>query len=244
VSKSDVILRMFDQTSTRYADQVSPLPLFFRNVGRTLLAFNYSTARNHYVSGSLVEFLTAALFVLGIGYALWTWRDARSRLLLLWLAIAMFSNGFVSQYDDVTITRLYFVVPVVAIFAGVALDRMLAAWRPPQSTTGYRLFAGGAVVVVLLVSGVGNLQRWFVTTPAATPTSEATIVLRLLREPLCRDTAAPVLLLDAFNDPGIFWILQSAPDLRLPELGVGSDPANWLESIPGRCVIITRPTEP
>ncbi|MDQ3045524.1 MAG: glycosyltransferase family 39 protein, partial [Chloroflexota bacterium] len=63
VSKGDVIRKMLLHSSRQYADQVSPLPLFFRNIGRTLTSFNYSTARNHYMSGSLVEPLTAALFV-------------------------------------------------------------------------------------------------------------------------------------------------------------------------------------
>ena len=214
------------------------------NAGRSLLAFNHNTHRSHFVSGSLVEPATAALFVVGLGIAVATWHDPRSRLLLVWLGVGVVATGVASKYDHVTITRMHFVLPAVALLAAVAAERLLAAgllavgprWRT----------ATGAVAVAALAGLVtaGNLHRFYVVTPGVTPVKSTAVVMGIIQEPACLDAAAPPLVLTENDDNVLRLVVEENGRVAPPEIVRYADAPVWVEAVAGRCVIMGRPHEP
>jgi hypothetical protein len=212
--------------------------LLYWNVGRSLLAFNYNTHHSHYTSGSLVEPVTAVLFVLGLGYCLLTLADARSRLLLAWFGLGITTTGILSRYNHVSVTRLHYILPVVLLLAALAVDRTLAAWRPAKSTWIARAVMAAIVAGVIGLAGVSNLHRWLVVSPRETPTSPNTVTVRIVRDQRCQDARLTPLLLDMNGDGALAVALEQVGGLSPPEYHVFSDPRTWLETADERCVIL------
>lgn len=213
------------------------------NSGRSLLAFNYNTHVSHYVSGSLAEPVTAVLFVVGLGLALASWRDHRSRLVLIWLGVGVAATGIVSRYDHVTITRMSFALPAVALLAAVAAERIIAAglllvgprWR---STAG----AGALALVVGLVA-IGNVHRFYVVTPRQAPTGPVSVMMRILQEPACEDAALPPVMLTRDGDHVLVAVIAQNGRVESPEIVRYTDPTGWIETAPDRCVVFASPWE-
>lgn len=219
--------------------------LLVYNVFRTLTAFNYNTRVSHYTSGSLAEPFTAALYVLGAAWAVWSWRDVRSRLLLVWLGVALAATGVVSQYDFVTITRLHFALPAVALLAAVAVERTIAAIR------GLAPARAGMALTVLCTAGVmsvmagSNLYRWFVVSPRIVPTTPDTVAVRILEDPRCQSAPNPPQVIARQQSGALMAALRWYTPLTPPVMT--SYPANADELrqlVASRCVILYRPDEP
>lgn len=128
VSGGSIVAAMLEQTGVGTTSEPAAnrelLPLW--NAGRSLLAFNYNTHDGPYLHGSLAEPVTAVCFVAGLAVAISTWRDLRSRLILAWYTIGIFTAGVASKYDYVSVSRLTFLIPVVSLCAAVGLIRMVA----------------------------------------------------------------------------------------------------------------------
>src|SRR5262249_51465061 len=90
-SKLDVLNQMLDQTGAGSTTEIvaNRALLLWWNVGRTFLAFNYNTHDGPWLSGSLLDPLSGALFILGLALVVIGWRDTRSRMLLAWLGIGL-----------------------------------------------------------------------------------------------------------------------------------------------------------
>jgi hypothetical protein len=161
------------------------------NTGRSLLAFNYNTHARPWLSGSLVDPLTGALFLLGLASALVVWRAATNRLLLAWFAVGVLGTGVLSKYDYVSVSRLNHLVPLVCLFAGVAAERatqILEEHGPAQLAR----FAFPAVLVSCSVlARWGNLQRWFTDTPKTVPTSPSSVAIRIIEDARCETAPSP-----------------------------------------------------
>jgi hypothetical protein len=213
------------------------------NSGRSLLAFNYNHKNYLYVAGSLAEPITAALFIIGLTYAIVTWRDPRSRLVLIWFGIGIAAAGIASKYDYVAVSRLNFVLPAVATLAALALyhaarvGAMLVAakWRGIAFTT--------ALAVVVGLSALSNLHRWFNVAPEKSPTSVATVVTRVLQDDTCEDAELLPLVIVGRDGHIHTFVNKVNPAVILPERTSYTDPSGWIESAPNRCVIVSYPRD-
>lgn len=240
VNKGDVIRQMLIESgagNNREAVANERLLLLW-NTGRSLLAFNYNTKNYLYTSGSLAEPVTAALFVLGLGYAMMTWTDARSRLLLAWFGIGIIATGVFSKYDHVAVTRLSYVLPVVVLLAAVAVDRSLAAWRPPKVARSTTLVMSGVVLGVIMLVGTSNLHRWFVVSPRDAPTSPTSVTMRIVQKPICQSAQLPPLVLDGRSDGALAGAVEQVGNLTMPTFRLFADPTNWLDTANARCVVL------
>jgi hypothetical protein len=196
-----------------------------------------------YVAGSLAEPLTAALFVLGLGYALATWRDVRSRGLLVSFAIAVIVTGGFSSHNYVPVQRLHYAFPVVALLAALAADRtgrVLAALSPLWNKAGVRI--GMGVLLIGLVTA-SNLYRWFVQTPKLISVNPMSLVIRTIELPRCREAKLPPIVVNV-GIPGDFrGSIEPRHTVALPEFAVYDGPQTWLESADSRCVLFTEPSD-
>jgi hypothetical protein len=243
VNRGELVGRMLEQSlrSKEVAANRTMLPIW--NCGRSLLAFNYNTHSGPYMAGSLAEPVTAALFVLGLSYCATAWRDARSRCLLGWFAIAVTVTGVLSKYDYVSVSRLHYVLPVVVLLAALGLDRTLRgvqAFVPAAGKWWPRVATAAAAIALITAS---NLHRWFVESPLRAASSTEALTIRILELPRCQRAARPPLIVDVGVGGGILPALDARKSPARPEFGLYSDEPRWLETADLRCVIFRSPAD-
>jgi hypothetical protein len=244
VNQGDLLTRMVSESwlggSTEAVANLRLLPIW--NLGRSLLAFNYNAKTGHYLTGSLVEPLTAALFLLGVGAVLARGQDIRNRLILCWIGIGFMVTGVLSKHDHVSVSRMHFIMIPVASIAALALDRLLV--RREQSSGESRAVETGVVVtVVLLLVAGSNFYRWFVKTPAQYTTTADSLVIRTLDQTACQTAALPPLVVDVGVGGALPPALRARSGTIEPEYALYSDPPLWIENLPSRCVILRNPRD-
>ena len=153
------------------------------------MAFNYSTFGRHYVWGSLLDPISAVLYVLGLGLAISKIRNPAYRLLVVWWGVGLAACGFTNPYPGVAVTRLLFPLLPIAGICALALDKALQVadrlWRSAALRTGLASVALVGVAVPVLAL---NLHRFWVETPTqyGTPTVEA-VAVRAIFSDTCND---------------------------------------------------------
>ena len=181
VEQEAVLTRMFGQVVGGYSEVVagSVGQRILDNVVLNLPAFNYNATVHTYVYGPLLDPVSGLLAVLGIAFALGNLRDPACRLLLIWLAVAMFITGILSPYPHVAVTRLVFVVPPLALLAGLMAARLPGHISPGQISIErlrlpkhFRTAAGISFLAAMLAAIlVLNLWQFWHVTPSVHPHS-------------------------------------------------------------------------
>src|SRR6185312_5088208 len=139
------------------------------------------------------------LFALGLGYCLAAWRYMRSRLLLVWFALAVTTTGILSKYDYVSVSRLNYLLPAVVLLAALACDRACSALQSITPEKRRTLVAWTSIAVVLGAATFGNLHRWFVEDPANLPSTPEALAVRVISQPACMTKAVPLLVSDTLG---------------------------------------------
>jgi hypothetical protein len=223
VSKWNVIHTMLGQSAIDYSSTIvgSRTTRVLHNIVLSLVSFNYSGFGRHYVWGSLLDPISAVLYVLGLGLAISKVRNPAYRLLVVWWGVGLAACGFTNPYPGVAITRLFFLLLPIAGLCALAVDKALQIadrlWRPPALRTGLAsvVLVGVAVPVLAL-----NLHRFWVETPTryGTPTVEA-VAVRAMFSDACRDHLPSVTII-AINPGALLPRIFEAYDLgyRTPTL--------------------------
>ena len=146
----------------QYPGDHSDLEMLALQAKDTLLMFNYrgdSNPVNNWGRRPMLDFVTSVLFVLGMGYSLFRWKDSRHFFLLSWLSLTL-TTGSVLTIGAPQSARTAGVIPALcmeaAIFLDVAWDTLRRAW--PKLLSGV---LAGIVLAVLAVSGYLNLDIHF-----------------------------------------------------------------------------------
>lgn len=137
----------------RQAGSYQPL---IENLRRHLEMFTVQGDLNprHNLPGApMLDPVTGALFLIGLGYAVWRWRDHRRGLLLIWISVTLVGGVLSAVAEGPQAYRTLAVVPAVALLAGDTAVRawsvLATAWR----TAGTRApwWRGRPALVALLV---------------------------------------------------------------------------------------------
>jgi 4-amino-4-deoxy-L-arabinose transferase-like glycosyltransferase len=126
--------------------------------GRVLPLFNRGgdMSGQYGYKGAMLDFITAILFVLGMGYSFAHARQPRHCLLLLWFWATMIVGGMLTLPAPF-IPRLAGMLPVLCIFAGVALERILGVFQQTWGS-GRATNAALGLLVALTLSVVAFLN--------------------------------------------------------------------------------------
>ncbi|MDZ4278969.1 MAG: glycosyltransferase family 39 protein, partial [Dehalococcoidia bacterium] len=182
-----VISDMRPQSVFREGVNATALTTVVHNIPRAFLGFNFQPTAKHYVSGSLLDELSAVLAMIGLGYAVYRVRHEGHGFLVTWFVIAAIVSGvFHLRAEQDLMTRFHYVLPAAAALAGLALDRAIA---------GMASFAGGRrldralgvacfAIVLPVVLGF-NAHRFWVETPKVLVTPHTAVVLREAGSPAC-----------------------------------------------------------
>lgn len=218
-----VVDRMFESSTVAYPEEiVGPRATrFLQNIVKSLLAFNYSESTRHYVSGSLLDPVTAVLYVLGLGLLLTRLRHPAFRLVLIWWLVALAATGFTNPYKGVAISRLHYVIPVAALLAALAFDQGLRPTIDRLRRPAVRVAVAGVALGLLMVPVLYlNLHRfWYETPHEKGAPSAAAVAVRAFFSDECRDNPQGVTVVS--HSPTallllVFWAYQLGD--REPEL--------------------------
>ena len=186
VDKMEVIDAVLRSSATESADPLGKQLL--ENLPRALFAFNYNPHSGHYVGGSLMDAASAVLAVLGLSYSLFRIRRGSHRFLIIWFAVAVTATGVFYIQDIVPFTRMHVVVLVMAAFAGIAVDRILATVEGLAPAINLRPVTTGLALAVLLPLVFGlNIHRFWSESPSEDPTHHFTVAVRAVTEGPCAE---------------------------------------------------------
>lgn len=129
---------------------------------KAFLTVNYYPAYAFYYSDlPMLDFVSGALFVLGLAYSLFFLADPRYLLLNGWFWSGIVVGGALVVLPDTSHYRILLIFPVVCLFVGLAWDRLMAF--------GSRILAGlhpaaQAAPTMLLIGAFSfiNLKAYFV----------------------------------------------------------------------------------
>ncbi|HYU17903.1 MAG TPA: glycosyltransferase family 39 protein, partial [Chloroflexota bacterium] len=207
--------QVFIWNEVQRAGRLDPL---LDSLRQHVLMFNVAGDRNgrHNLPGApMLDQVTAALFVLGLGLALTRLRQPAWLLVVLWCVVGLMGGALTLAFEAPQALRAIEAQTPAILFAAGALGVLPALARRARSDTGARW--GTALVGILLASAVGlNYQAYFVLKAtdfaawAAYSTSEAIAAQRA--EPLA--ASANVYLDDTWVDHPTVKFL--APDLKEP----------------------------
>jgi sugar lactone lactonase YvrE/4-amino-4-deoxy-L-arabinose transferase-like glycosyltransferase len=144
-------------------DQPDLAKALWNNTRAHLLMFNYRGDRNgrHNLPGEpMLDFATAILFALGLGYSLYRWRDPRSFFFLVCF-VALLLGGILSvDFEAPQALRAIGTLPAAYFFACLTLERLWVGCRRAfGSRTGFPALA--IVVPLLAYSGWANFHTYF-----------------------------------------------------------------------------------
>ena len=195
----DAISVSQDRTVFGFQDSPSEgvLTRLYENVPRSLFGFNYNPNAGHFVSGSLLDPVAAVLLVLGLAYGLSRIRSEPYRLLAIWLIITVVFAGILSPYNRVAYDRLHLVLPVAAIYGGIAVAALLRLLQPalPRRDVTVPALAAGAFILLAPLLAYLNLERFLVDSPDVVPSTEERVAIGALRSPECRAAGKPVVII-------------------------------------------------
>ena len=207
---------------------------FFSNLLNSFLSFFTNKGVVHFVSGSLLDSLTGLLFFLGLGSILVSFRKYYFLLIVL-LVLLVFLGGF-SQYTYTPISRLYFILPVVALIAGVGLDKLL---RLLEKLFPHSCSLIAVLSILIFLFGL-NFYRFYYQTPKIYQTTVEAVAIKAFKE-LCINTRTA--LIDKYPEPVLQPAVLSYGFPNNPEiLRVEDIRPSGLSRY--NCLILVRPSDP
>lgn len=161
VNKETTIQQMLN-LSLVHSDFIEPgqrFLFFFKNLWSSFVAFYSNSQTHHFVSGSLIDPLTAVLFSIGLLLMIFNWR--KYYFVLLWFLAKIVVLGGFSRYTDVPLTRLYFLLPVISFISAYGLINSVTILKGRFSLGK----TGIATSIVLLAISILNINRFYRQTP-------------------------------------------------------------------------------
>jgi len=148
------------------------------NYIHAFFAFIYRKTMSHFIAGRTMDVVSAVMVISGLAWALVSFfRDWRARFLITCYAVLVLFAGAIVQYSYPPNTRLYFLVPVLAVIAGVGASRLLAlAARMKGARGNYRLLRVALASVIVLT----GLYTFFVYKPAVFQYSPESLIARYM----------------------------------------------------------------
>ena len=156
------------------------LGFIVENVPRGFMAFNFQRARHHYVSGSLLDEISAVLAILGLAYALYRLRDPGHRFIVVWAIVAIVVTGVLHPRPLTELpSRMHFAVPPMAALAGIGLDRIVAGFASLSSRRRVELALSVMAFGLVVPAALGfNIHRFWWETPSINQISGTTVIYR------------------------------------------------------------------
>lgn len=147
-----------DQAAATGGSQVQ---ILIERVSHAFLALNQYPVQDFYGAFiPLVDVITAALFMLGMLYALWRTRDYRYLLLNGWFWSITVAVGLFSLPPSADSYRMLMALPAALLMAAIGLDLIVNVLSAPTRRPSWAI-AGLAGLVLLVIAGY-NTRAYYV----------------------------------------------------------------------------------
>jgi len=145
-------------------DRVGSYQPVWDNVKAHAKMFHVSGDRNprhNLPSEPMLDPVTGALFLVGLGYSLWRWKDHRRGLSVLWLLCGLLGGILTQTNEAPQAYRTLLVVPAITLIAGDALAQAVRVLATPLGSNQLRVVPGAVAGCLLLWSGWMNYDLFF-----------------------------------------------------------------------------------
>lgn len=172
--------RVMQQNSRREAAAQDPGMVFRLNVVRSLGVYwsNFQW-KHHYVAGPFIDTISGLLLGLGLPLALFRIHRPAERLALIWFVVGLVVLAGSFYLPEPPITRLLYLVPAIALLAGLALasvDSLMKRWSIPRKIRR-TLFCVLMIPIPFL-----NLHQFLKVSPRSTPMNKKIMAMKALTE--------------------------------------------------------------
>lgn len=186
VNKDLTYKAMFDESliSSNEYRTVSKQQLMIDNISRNIAAFFKNNHVGPYVSGSLVDFVTGILFLIGLILSIIKLKQYKYFSLITWFCLSFLTTGIFSKFSYPAISRLNYLIPVICIFAAIGLEALLKIMSK-------KIVIIFQIVVVILI-GYLNFYRFYVVTPTKYQITREAMAIRAWQT-YCRNKSTMIL---------------------------------------------------
>jgi len=248
VDRWEVISGMM-RRSYRVSDEPAAQHMVY-NFVRSVLGFSFSPYSHIYTSGGLQDGVSVSFAYAGLGLSLAGITRFAYRFLVIWFLVAIIIAGMLSEYSEVSISRMHYALPPMAAFAAVAVDAAITAigdlyrrpWFAPLLTVA--VFAMLAPTVFIL-----NGRQFFIYSVRKTPTNTTTLIYRALLDSTCKDAPGRSIVMVSEPDPSLdgsfrFYNMQDKRPVQLRFEDEASVYTGFDETGAVGCIIIADARDP
>ncbi len=211
--------------------ELGTIDRLIRNFQLNLYAFNYNEHITHYVSGSLLDPVSAVIAVAAVAFALGRIGDSDSDFLIIWLALGFAATGGISPYDwHVATTRLFPLMIPLSLAMGLFISKFVWPININIFTAGKSPVLSSKLVTIVALIFVGllvwmlNYQRSEFDTPSVFHGSPNAVTIGAINSDHCahlpgervaivsRDEHVVRRILNSYQ-PGTIQLDPNAPEL-------------------------------
>jgi 4-amino-4-deoxy-L-arabinose transferase-like glycosyltransferase len=161
----------------------------FDNIIRNGLALWHNTRSMCYVSGSMLDLLTGAFFI--IGFIILLRQIIRKNVHFLMIAvfflISFLCIAVFSPYGYTVVSRQFFIIPSAVIIAGIGVNRMVSLVKQIWMR---RILLSAIIFFTFLL----NAYRFFVQTPKIMPVTSEALIMKELLSDQCRENSLNIVI--------------------------------------------------
>lgn len=217
LEREQVFTRMLGQVAGGYDADISGAfgERVIGNIINNGAAFSHNPVMHTYVSGALLDPVSAYIAALGVGFALGRLRHPAARLTLIWFGVAFVALGALNPHTSVAVTRLYSALPPLLLLGGAAAAHLLD-WLPAQGlsasarilsarTIGITALIALATLVVLAL----NVRQFWVETPKAYHSTQEALAMGALQSGACAGDPGDALMVAENTESLLRWALRA-----------------------------------
>ena len=211
LEREALFTRMLGQVAGGYDANITG-PLGERVMGNIVnngAAFSHNPVVHTYVSGALLDPISAYIAALGVGFALGRLAHPSARLALIWFAVGFVALGALNPHSSVAVTRMYSALPPLLLMGGAVgaylLDRLPALGLSGAIRTGgiASLVAVVAVAVLAL-----NARQFWVETPRVYHSTQEALAMGALQSGACAGEPGDALVVGENTESLLRWALR------------------------------------
>ncbi len=216
LEREGVFTRMLGQVAGGYDANITGAfgERVMSNIVNNGAAFSHNPVTHTYVSGALLDPISAYIAALGVGFALGRMGHPAARLVLIWFAVAFVALGALNPHSAVAVTRMYAALPPLLLMGGAVaaclLDR-LPAWilpkptLPAQALSARNIGISALIAVATLAVLALNARQFWLETPSAYHHTQEALAMGALQSDACGGDPAGALIVAENTESLLRW---------------------------------------